>query len=80
MLYVDAQLVDLKAARDYKPQRRTIRRYHRGVRGAIPASSPGSLGSPTVANAEKGENIYRVIFDRIAERVFGTSRPEDDSA
>jgi hypothetical protein len=33
-----------------------------------------------VANAEKGENIYRVIFDRIAERVFGTSRPEDDSA
>ena len=80
MLYVDAQLVDLNAARDYKPQRRTIRRYHRGVRGAIPASSPGSLGSPTVANADKGENIYRVIFDRIAERVFGTSRPEDDSA
>ena len=73
MLYVDSELVDLKAASDYRPQRRTISRYHRGVRGAIPASSPGSLGSPTLANAEKGESIYQVIFDRIADRVFGAS-------
>lgn len=72
MLYIDSALVDLAAATDYKPQRRTIKRYQRGVTGAIPASSPGSLGSPTRANAEKGEEIYSAIYDRIAERVFRT--------
>jgi len=70
MLYIDEELVDLGAATDYKPKRRTIKRYQRGVTGAIPASSPGSLGSPTLANVEKGEKIYRVIYERIAERVF----------
>jgi creatinine amidohydrolase/Fe(II)-dependent formamide hydrolase-like protein len=70
MLYIDEKLVDLAAATDYKPKRRTIKRYQRGVTGAIPASSPGSLGTPTLANVEKGEKIYRVIYERIAERVF----------
>jgi creatinine amidohydrolase len=70
MLYVDADLVDLDAATDYHPQRRTIKRYQRGIMGAIPQSSPGSLGSPTLANVEKGEDVYGMIYERIAERVF----------
>ena len=79
MLHIDEDLVDLVAATDYQPKWRTIKRYHRGVIGAIPASSPGSLGSPTLANTEKGEKIYRAIYERIAERVFraplGTGGP-----
>ncbi len=75
LLYVDAQLVELDAATDYTPMPQTISRYHRGARGSIPGASPGSLGSPTLANAEKGEEIYRVIYERIAARVFGSGAP-----
>lgn len=70
LLYVDAELVDLERARDYEPTRSAIRRYHRGIRGAIPKESSGSLGRPSLASAEKGERLYQFIYDRIAARVF----------
>lgn len=73
MLFVDPGLVHLDAARDYAPGRRTAARYYRGVRGAIPDSSPGSLGSPSTASATKGERIYRTIYQRVAARVFRRS-------
>ncbi len=70
MLYVDASLVDLQRAQDYEPSRRVIRRYQRGVSGAIPDESLGSLGRPTLATAELGEELYRMIYARIAKRVL----------
>lgn len=71
VLYVDGELVDLAAARDYRPSRASVRRYHRGGRRAIPRGSPGSLGHPSLASVEKGERLYQVIFERIAEGVLG---------
>lgn len=71
LLYIDAELVDLERAQDYQPSESAIRRYHRGQSGAIPKESPGSLGSPSLASADKGERLYRHIFDRIALHVFG---------
>jgi len=77
MLYIDAERVQVDKSRDYEPERRTIRRYHRGARGAIPGSSPGSLGSPSSATSAKGEQIYQTIYERIAGRLFRTPRTED---
>lgn len=71
LLYLDGELVALDRAQDFVPTRRTVQRYHRGVRGAIPADSPGSLGRPTVASREQGERLYHFIYERIATRVFG---------
>ncbi len=71
LLYVDATLVELDKAHDYVPLRRFIRRYHRGSPHAIPSDSPGSLGQPSLATIEKGEQLYHVIYERIATRIFG---------
>lgn len=71
LLYLDGSVVALDRARDFLPPPRAVRRYHRGVRGAIPADSPGSLGRPTLASREQGERLYHLIYDRIATRVFG---------
>ncbi len=70
LLYIDTQLVHLDLARDYTPRRRTIARYHRGVKGAIPTGSPGSLGAPSLASRDKGEQLYRAIYERVLTRVF----------
>lgn len=70
LLYIDAQLVTPELARDFIPTRRQIRRYRLGLARAIPAGSPGSLGRPTLASAEEGARLYRLIYDRIAARVF----------
>ena len=71
LLYIERDLVHLDRARDYDPSKAVSRRYHRGARGAIPDSSPGSIGRPTLATIEKGERVYRYIYDRIATRVLG---------
>jgi creatinine amidohydrolase len=45
------------------------RRYRRG-RLRVPKESPGSIGRPTLATAEKGRAIYERIRHRICERIF----------
>ena len=70
LLYIDAALVHPDEARDYFPSLAVERRYQRGGRGAIPRGSPGSLGRPSLASAEKGEQLYHYIYDRIATRLF----------
>jgi creatinine amidohydrolase len=70
ILYIDADLVALDRARDFLPTRRESRRYRRGTAKAIPNSSPGSFGQPTLASAEEGERLYHLIYDRVATRVF----------
>jgi creatinine amidohydrolase len=76
LLYVDRSLVQLEAARDFEPSRRTSRRYHRGARGSIPKESPGSIGRPSRASNETGEHLYAFIYDRIATRIFRAARPK----
>lgn len=66
LLYIDKSLVDLDQARDFGVSRRRFR-----FGPAIPSDSPGSIGFPTCSSAEKGEQIYNLIYHRIAERVFG---------
>ena len=70
MLFVDASLVQADLASDFVVGRSAMRRYHRGARASIPKGSPGSMGRPSRASAETGEELYRYIYHRIATRIF----------
>jgi creatinine amidohydrolase len=71
LLYLAPHLVQMDLAQDFLLSDRQRARYRRGATGAVPALSPGSLGRPTLASAEKGERLYKMIHDRIATRVLG---------
>lgn len=69
MLHLCPELVHLELARDYMMSREELRRYRRGWL-RVPRGSPGSIGKPTLASAEKGALLYARIRAAIAERVF----------
>lgn len=73
LLYVAPDLVRMQEARDFILPESTARRYRRGSTMALPAISPGSVGQPTRASAEKGRRLYEFIKDRIRERVLGAN-------
>ena len=71
MLHLAPERVRMELAQDFLLPDRQRAKYRRGATGALPARSPGSLGRPTLATAEKGGRIYKMICDRIATRVLG---------
>lgn len=71
MLHIAPQLVRMELAQDFVLTERQVARFRRRASGAVPAGSPGSLGRPTLASAEKGARLYKMIHDRIATRVLG---------
>src|SRR5258708_3236024 len=52
ILYIAPHLVALQLAQDYMMSREEVRRYRRGWL-KVPRGSPGSIGRPTLASAEK---------------------------
>jgi creatinine amidohydrolase/Fe(II)-dependent formamide hydrolase-like protein len=68
MLHLYPERVDLTRATDYWPpgdaDRRT-RRLHR-----LSQESPGVVGEPSRASAEKGRLIFELILQRVRARVF----------
>ena len=75
MLFIAPELVDMQRAQDYMMSREELRRYRRGAL-RVPKGSPGSIGRPSLATAEKGRAIYERIRSRIRDRVF-VSPPAD---
>jgi len=71
MLYLAPELVHMELAQDYPLTERQVERYWRRAAGPVPALSPGSVGRPSLASAEKGARLYKMIHDRIATRVLG---------
>jgi creatinine amidohydrolase len=69
MLFIAPQLVAMDLAQDYMMSRDEVRRYRRGWL-RVPRGSPGSIGRPSLASAEKGRAIYDRIRSRVRERVF----------
>jgi creatinine amidohydrolase len=65
MLYLAPELVHMELALDFAPAARVLQRYRPGHTRRLPTGSPGSVGYPTLASAEKGERLYRFILDRI---------------
>ncbi|HMC55719.1 MAG TPA: creatininase family protein [Gemmatimonadaceae bacterium] len=69
MLYLAPELVRSDLAQDYMMSREELRRYRRGWL-RIPRGSPGSIGRPRLASAQKGRMLYQRIHERVRERVF----------
>lgn len=69
ILYIAPELVRMDLAQDYMMSRDELRRYRRGWL-RIPEGSPGCIGRPSLATAEKGRLLYQRIHDRVRDRVF----------
>jgi creatinine amidohydrolase len=69
MLHIAPELVDMSVAEEYMMSREELRRYRRGWL-RIPEVSPGSIGRPRLATAEKGRLLYERIHERVRERIF----------
>lgn len=69
MLHIAPELVDMELAQEYMMSRDELRRYRRGWL-RIPEVSPGSIGRPRLATAEKGRLLYERIHDRVREKIF----------
>ena len=78
MLYIAPHLVEMGRAEDYMMSREELRRYRRGWL-RVPRSSPGSIGRPRLASAEKGEMLYRRIYSLVRDRILAAP-PNDDEA
>ena len=70
LLYVAPDLVRMDLAQDFPPPARMRRRFLRSARAPLPDASPGSVGRPTFATREKGERLYKMIYQRIVTRVL----------
>ena len=70
LLYLAPELVHMELAEDFSLPTKLHSRFRRGKRGGLPVASPGSVGHPTIATREKGERLYKMIYDRIATRVL----------
>jgi creatinine amidohydrolase/Fe(II)-dependent formamide hydrolase-like protein len=72
LLYVAPDLVRMDLAQDFALTPSMLARYRPGHSRNLPAGSPGSVGFPSLATAQKGELLYRFILDRIRTSLAGT--------
>jgi creatinine amidohydrolase len=68
MLHLHPELVRMDRALDHLPDDTTVSTLRRTT--TIPGESPGSIGQPTLATAEKGRRLYEYIREKIRSRVF----------
>jgi creatinine amidohydrolase len=66
MLYIAPDLVHMELAQDFALEPGTSTRFRPGHSRELPAGSPGSVGYPSLASAQKGERVYSLILDRVA--------------
>ena len=76
LLYIAPQLGRMAMAQDFGLTPKEMNRYRRGESRPIPVTAGGSLGFPSLASPQKGERLYRFIFDRIADRCFDFAHKE----
>ena len=65
MLYLAPHLVHMELARDFELTPSILARYRPGQTRHLPTGSPGSIGYPSLASAQKGERLYTFILDRV---------------
>jgi creatinine amidohydrolase len=66
LLYLAPHLVRMDLAQDYEVTPTVLARYRPGQSRHLPTGSPGSVGYPSLASAQKGERLYRFILDRVS--------------
>jgi creatinine amidohydrolase len=75
ILFIAPHLVATELAQDYMMSREELRRYRRGWL-RVPRGSPGSIGRPTLASADKGAALYRKIHESVRGKIFVAPPPE----
>jgi creatinine amidohydrolase/Fe(II)-dependent formamide hydrolase-like protein len=71
LLYLAPGLVRMDLALDFALTPKMLARYKPGHSRRLPEGSPGSVGYPTLASAQKGEVLYKFILDRISSYLAG---------
>jgi creatinine amidohydrolase/Fe(II)-dependent formamide hydrolase-like protein len=72
LLYLAPDAVRMDLALDFALTPRMLARYRPGHSRHLPQGSPGSVGYPSLASAQKGEVLYKFILDRISSHLAGT--------
>lgn len=66
LLYLAPHLVRMDLAQDFAPTQSMLARYRPGHSRHLPQGSPGSVGYPSLASAQKGERLYTFILERVS--------------
>jgi creatinine amidohydrolase len=66
MLYLAPDMVRMDLAKDFELTPGMLARYRPGQSRHLPAGSPGSVGFPSLASAQKGERLYTFILERVS--------------
>jgi creatinine amidohydrolase len=66
LLFLAPHLVRMDLAQDFELPPNLLARYRPGHSRRLPRGSPGSVGYPSLATAQKGERLYRFILDRVS--------------
>jgi creatinine amidohydrolase len=66
LLFLAPHLVRMELAQDFELPANLVARYRPGHTRRLPKGSPGSVGYPSLATAQKGERLYRFILDRVS--------------
>ena len=72
LLYLAPEVVRMDLALDFAMTPKMLARYRPGHSRHLPEGSPGSVGYPSLASAQKGEVLYKFILDRISSHLAGT--------
>jgi len=72
LLYLAPEVVRMDLALDFTLTPKMLARYRPGHSRRLPEGSPGSVGYPSLASAQKGEVLYKFILDRISSLLAGT--------
>jgi len=71
LLYLAPEAVRMDLALDFAMTPRMLASYRPGHTRHLPQGSPGSVGYPSLASAQKGEVLYKFILDRISSYLAG---------
>jgi creatinine amidohydrolase len=66
LLYLAPDLVRMELAQDFALTPAMLERYRPGQTRRLPEGSPGSVGYPSLASAQKGNRLYTFIFDKVS--------------
>ena len=66
MLYLAPHLVRMDLAQDFELTPEMLARYRPGHSRRLPAGSPGSVGFPSLASAQKGERLYTFMLEWVS--------------
>ncbi|HEY3011737.1 MAG TPA: creatininase family protein [Gemmatimonadales bacterium] len=66
LLFLAPHLVRMELAQDFALPASMVARYRPGQTRRLPPGSPGSVGYPSLASAQKGERLYTFILERVS--------------